>query len=415
MFRTTILLSFSLAALHATTAFADDKPGCTDPQWAPKRLPGFELSDCQTKPFASVSVNLAKGAATLQGEVTTLNYTLTDEAKNPKAQAARDYYAAAGTKFGAKVVSDPHDGYAVYLEKKSGKDDIYYLYDHGNGNEDVTGSYTLTTVKIAANTQLVVAKKPAQPLPTYASEGDKCQDPPWLVKNYPGFKLARCYARDFDKVSFETTKGTKTFAGRVLEHVYEAEDSDHTPTAIAVSTNFIGALTKIGAKLQTKKDDTYNVALEQKMPKGEVWYLYQHGNGNEEVTGSFSLVTVEVGGPPTKACKLEIYGVNFDTDKSTLRDDSTPVLEQLLAMFKADPKLSGELSGHTDDRGADAYNQKLSEDRAAAVKAWLVSKGVADARITTKGYGETKPLVPNTSDQNRAKNRRTELLRNNCK
>ena len=69
-----------------------------------------------------------------------------------------------------------------------------------------------------------------------------------------------------------------------------------------------------------------------------------------------------------------------------------------------------ELTGHTDDVGDDASNLSLSQRRAVAVKAYLVKNGVAETRVQAKGYGETQPQVPNDSDINRAKNRRTEFL-----
>ena len=68
-----------------------------------------------------------------------------------------------------------------------------------------------------------------------------------------------------------------------------------------------------------------------------------------------------------------------------------------------------ELSAHTDDKGSDDYNNKLSDQRAASVAAYIVSKGIDPARLVSKGYGKTQPLVPNTNDENRAKNRRVEL------
>ena len=106
---------------------------------------------------------------------------------------------------------------------------------------------------------------------------------------------------------------------------------------------------------------------------------------------------------------------NFDFDQATLRPDSMPVLEQVRALFADDATYAAEIGGHTDNQGARDYNLKLSAKRADAVKAWLVGKGIAAGRITTAGYGDTRPLVPNTNDENKARNRRVELRRSGCK
>jgi len=116
-----------------------------------------------------------------------------------------------------------------------------------------------------------------------------------------------------------------------------------------------------------------------------------------------------------KACKVAIYGVNFDFDKATLRADSTTSLDSIYTLLADYKDLKVELGGHTDNVGERAYNQKLSESRVTTVKTWLTKKGIAPDRLTTKGYADTQPLVANDSPQNMAKNRRVELKKLDCK
>ena len=103
--------------------------------------------------------------------------------------------------------------------------------------------------------------------------------------------------------------------------------------------------------------------------------------------------------------------MNFDFNKSTLRPDSEPTLQAVLRLFTATPTFRAEVGGHTDNIGTPEYNMKLSTARAAAVKAWLVAHSVAADRVTSRGYGDTRPLVPNDTDANRFKNRRVATTR----
>jgi outer membrane protein OmpA-like peptidoglycan-associated protein len=121
------------------------------------------------------------------------------------------------------------------------------------------------------------------------------------------------------------------------------------------------------------------------------------------------------GGPPPRECTIEVYGVNFDFNKSTLRPDSLPMLRAVLQLFITAPSFRAEVGGHTDNVGTPEYNMRLSAARAAAVKAWLIAHSVAADRVTSRGYGDTRPLVPNDTDANRFKNRRVELRRMNCR
>jgi outer membrane protein OmpA-like peptidoglycan-associated protein len=103
-------------------------------------------------------------------------------------------------------------------------------------------------------------------------------------------------------------------------------------------------------------------------------------------------------------------GVLFDTNSAELRPQALSLLAELKrTMIDPHPAARISIEGHTDDVGADADNQSLSERRARSVSAWLAGQGVAAARMEASGAGETRPWVPNTSAANRAQNRRIEI------
>jgi OmpA-OmpF porin, OOP family len=110
------------------------------------------------------------------------------------------------------------------------------------------------------------------------------------------------------------------------------------------------------------------------------------------------------------AGKIDIYGIFFDVDKTELKPESRAALEEVAKLLKSDPSLTIEVAGHTDNTGGADHNMKLSFGRAAAaVNALVNTYGIDKARLQPKGYGDTKPVAPNDSDQGRAKNRRVEL------
>jgi len=106
---------------------------------------------------------------------------------------------------------------------------------------------------------------------------------------------------------------------------------------------------------------------------------------------------------------LVLEGVTFENNSAKLTPGSRDILDDVAESLVAWPDVHVEVGGHTDSRGEAAYNEQLSQKRADAVRAYLMAKGVDETRLTTKGYGETKPAGDNDTAAGRAKNRRVEL------
>ena len=110
--------------------------------------------------------------------------------------------------------------------------------------------------------------------------------------------------------------------------------------------------------------------------------------------------------------RAEVYGIYFDFGSATIRPESQPVIREIAALLAKNPAWTLSIEGHTDNIGGDASNLDLSNRRAAAVKAVLVDQyAVTTGRLTTVGYGASRPRESNDTLAGRARNRRVELVR----
>lgn len=141
------------------------------------------------------------------------------------------------------------------------------------------------------------------------------------------------------------------------------------------SENYINNSAEVNIKRRSKEDITQNMALE----------------------------------PIVEGKKLEYGDVKFATGTANLTEDSYAVLDKVLEFLNTYPDVMIVIGGHTDNSGDDKDNMKLSQDRAAACADYLISKGITEDRFMMRGFGERRPLVPNTSVRNKAKNRRVEF------
>jgi len=109
--------------------------------------------------------------------------------------------------------------------------------------------------------------------------------------------------------------------------------------------------------------------------------------------------------------KIITHGINFDYNKATIRPESMGTLNMIVKLLNENPELKFEVGGHTDSDGEDAYNLKLSQQRADAVRTQLIAMGIDAGRLTAKGYGESKSIADNNTPEGKANNRRVEFVK----
>ncbi len=108
-----------------------------------------------------------------------------------------------------------------------------------------------------------------------------------------------------------------------------------------------------------------------------------------------------------------VLQINFDTNKATLKQDGREVADQIIQLLKADGNLKLSIEGHTDNTGDPQKNIQLSKERAQAVVSYLVEHGISSSRLKSNGFGATKALFPNDTEDHKAQNRRVELVKIN--
>jgi OOP family OmpA-OmpF porin len=245
-------------------------------------------------------------------------------------------------------------------------------------------------------------------------DAEGCKDSP-LISRFPGSRIDSCDNKEFDQATLEmkpNAEGTpqeKTVEGEVHTWVYVGRPSS---SEIQIFRNMENALKRSGFAIDyegTPNDLTAH--------KGKVWYgLHTSGSDYNQTVVIEKAMEQEVTASDlidelNKSGHVAVYGINFDTGKATIQADSEAVLQQIVALMQQNPALKLRVEGHTDNVGAAAANQTLSQKRAQSVVAWLTAHGIAATRLTAAGFGATKPVADNSTEDGRAKNRRVELVK----
>ncbi len=139
-------------------------------------------------------------------------------------------------------------------------------------------------------------------------------------------------------------------------------------------------------------------------------YLFQSLNFNYSDVSDFDPLTINIElDPALKGSVSVLKNIFFDVDKFDLKEKSITELEKIVQFLTENPQIRVEISGHTDNTGSAAYNQQLSEKRAKSVYSYIVGKNINPSRLAWKGYGSSKPIQPNDTEEGRQQNRRIEF------
>ena len=261
-------------------------------------------------------------------------------------------------------------------------------------------------------------------VPSVAQEDAEGSKDPSLFTRMPGFYISNYDELQFDKFDFPVSEGkTQSVEGHHYHINYYLNDNAKTPSGIQVMRNYTNAIKKIGGQVVYEFEDGGTQYSIMKLVKNgkEVWAEVS-GASN----GMYNLDVVEkqameqdvvadassMANTINESGKVAVYGIFFDTGKSTLKPESQPTLKEIDKLLKEDPSLKLYVVGHTDNTGIFSANIKLSMDRAMAVVNALVSQySISAARLTAFGDGPTSPVASNDKEEGRALNRRVELVK----
>jgi OOP family OmpA-OmpF porin len=247
-------------------------------------------------------------------------------------------------------------------------------------------------------------------------DAEGCKDSP-IITRMPGSTIHSCENKEYEQVKMPVAKdkdgnvGEKTLEGEYHSWDYGTRDG---VSEIQVFRNFETALKTAGMKIIYEESPGTIVAN-----KGDTWYWLQNSGSyyyqtlltvksmQQEVTADASSIADEL----SKSGHIALYGIHFETAKATILPDSESVLSGVAKMLQQNLDVKVSVEGHTDNVGSATANQALSEKRAQAVVSWLSSHGIDNSRLKAKGWGASKPVEENSSEDGRAKNRRVELVK----
>jgi outer membrane protein OmpA-like peptidoglycan-associated protein len=262
--------------------------------------------------------------------------------------------------------------------------------------------------------------------PLIQAQEPEFKDTPYF-SGMPNYEIYDMEEVEFDSYNFYNGSTCTTVEGKKLKRIYSLKEDAQQSSVIQIMRNYSNALRNMGGTLiyegwpQDAECADFNglnmIVGKVVKDADELWVEVVTLGGDDyyltivlkelmkqDVTASDIFETLNRDG------HIALY-INFDFGKSIIRDESKPVIDQIVQMMKSNPELIIGVEGHTDNVGNPASNKNLSEARAKSVVSGIVSQGIAAERLIPFGHGQDKPIADNNTEEGRAKNRRVELVK----
>ncbi len=258
-------------------------------------------------------------------------------------------------------------------------------------------------------------------------DAEGCKDHP-LFNRLTNFYIVSC-SQNYNELQLRMSGSkTETKEGNLfsIDYAFNFDAGQKELSPFQVIKNYENAVTKNGGKMLYKNTNVQDADIEATfyLPTKEkdYWVKLASFGGTANSVEHFFLYVLEM-----EPMKQEIQAsemmealnkegfialyINFETGKSDIKPESQPIVDQIVELLNQNPTLKISINGHTDNVGSVKSNQILSENRAKSVMNALIAKGIVKSRLSFKGYGDSKPIADNNTDEGRAKNRRVEIVK----
>ncbi len=248
-----------------------------------------------------------------------------------------------------------------------------------------------------------------------------CNDHALFPTRMPQYRLADCRVQEFGVYEFRSPNGKKTpVEGKFTFITYQfTGQRPNEPSPLAILRNYENAIKKVGGTILNTMPNYY---VNGKIVKEgqEAWVEAERGNGliwlriieKKAMEQYIEADAAAFGNDIRSMGHAAVYGIYFDTGKSTIKPESAQAIGEITKLLKNDATLKIHIVGHTDNVGGIDTNMTLSKARADAVlQALIRDNGIAAARLSAYGCGQFAPVASNDTEEGRAKNRRVELVK----
>ena len=253
---------------------------------------------------------------------------------------------------------------------------------------------------------------------------EDCKDSPMFPKRLTNYFISEC-TKNFNEAEFVLSENGNTIRKEgtmtMIRYDFNEEANKQQPSTLQILRNFENAVKSIGGitVFQSAEDavGTYKLI---KNGAETTWIKVECSGVSNSQTYKLTIIQLEAMQQEMTSADiftaLEAVGrialsINFETGKSVIKPESEKIIDEIVEMLKANPTLKIAIEGHTDNVGNPTANQTLSEERAKLVMATLIAKGIDKTRLSSKGFGQTKPVADNTTAEGQTKNRRVEIVK----